>query len=236
MRSFAQRAREDEMMDAPGVTPAEFAACLSDLAKVNTVTRARPPTLDWLRRATRALPRGAEVSVLDVGYGQGDMLRAIHAWALKAGLRPRLTGVDLNPRSRPAAEAATDGRLGIRYLTGDVFDYAPAQPPDFIVSSMVAHHMTDAQVVAFIAWMERLARRGWFINDLHRHPLAFYGFKALSTAAGWHPFVRHDGPVSVARAFTRRDWRRLLAQAGVPRDAATIAWRMPFRICVGRLK
>jgi hypothetical protein len=96
--------------------------------------------------------------------------------------------------------------------------------------------MSNDQIVQFIRWMEATSRRGWFINDLHRHPVAFYGFQALSTVAGWHPFVRHDGPVSVARAFQRPDWERLLGEAGVPRDQITLDWRLPFRLCVGRIK
>lgn len=236
MRSFAQRSPETEMMDGADVPPDVLAGCLGDLARVNTVTFARPPTLAWLARATKALPRGQAFRLLDVGYGQGDMLRAIHRWATKAGLEPRLTGIDLSPFSAPAARAATDSSLRIDYLTGDVFEYAPVTPPDFVVSSLVTHHMSDEQVVAFIRWMEATTRRGWFINDLHRHPIAFYGFKAIAFLARWHPFVRHDGPVSVARAFQRRDWERLLAQAGVARDQISVDWRFPFRLCVGRIK
>jgi hypothetical protein len=236
MRSFAQRSPETEMMDAADVPPDVLAGCLGDLARVNTVTLARPPTLAWLARATKAMPRGEAFSLLDVGYGEGDMLRAIHRWATKAKLQPHLAGIDLSPSSAPAARAATDPAMGIDYLTGDVFEYAPARPLDFVVSSLVTHHMSDDQVVQFIRWMDVTCRRGWFINDLHRHPIAFYGFQAISTLAGWHPFVRHDGPVSVARAFQRPDWERLLARAGVPRAQVTVAWRFPFRLCVGRIR
>ncbi len=236
MRSFAQRSPETEMMDAVEVPPDVLAGCLGDLARVNTLTLARPPTLAWLSRATKSLARGAGFTLLDVGYGEGDMLRVIHRWAVKAKLTPHLAGIDLSPSSAPAARAATDPALNIEYLTGDVFEYAPAAPVDFVVSSLVTHHMTDDQVVQFIRWMEATTQRGWFINDLHRHPIAFYGFKIISTLAGWHPFVRHDGPVSVARAFQRADWERLLARAGVQRDQITLNWRFPFRLCVGHIK
>lgn len=236
MRRFAHRSAEAELMDDPDVAPGVFADCLADLARANTVTRARPPTLRWLGRATAGLRPGQSFSLLDVGYGQGDMLRAIHAWALRAGLRPRLIGIDLSPFSPAAARAATDPAAGIAYLAGDVFDHQPEARIDFVVSSLVAHHMTDDEIVRFIGWMEANAGRGWFVNDLHRHPLAFYGFKALSTAAGWHRFVRHDGPISVARSFRRADWERLLAAADVPRTRVTIEWRFPFRICVGRIR
>jgi len=236
MRSFAHRSAEAELMDAPDLSYEEFADCLADLAKVNTVTLARPPTLHWLAKATRGLARGQAFSLVDVGCGQGDMLRAVHRWAASAGLTPHLVGIDLSPWSAPAARAATEASAGIEYLVGDVFEYDPPEPIDFVISSLVTHHMTDDQVVGFIQWMERTVRRGWFINDLHRHPVAFYGFQALSTVAGWNRFVRHDGPVSVARAFVRADWERLLAASGAPRDQVSVDWRLPFRLCVGRIR
>jgi trans-aconitate methyltransferase len=236
MPSFAQRSCETEWMERPDVAEGELVDVLGDLAKVNALTLARPPTLAWLGAATKGLPRGGAFSLLDVGYGHGDMLRAIHAWATRRGLVPSLSGIDLTPSSRAAAEAATDPALGVRYFTGDVFDYAPDEGVDFVISSLVAHHMTDEVLVRFIGWMEANARRGWFINDLHRHPVAYYGFMALSTATGMHPMVRHDGLVSVTRAFTRSDWLRLLANAGTAADAVSIDWRFPFRICIGRIK
>lgn len=224
------------MMDADGVTAADFAACLHDLAQVNTLTMARPPTLRWLADATAGMAPGDGFTLLDVGYGEGDMLRAVHAWAVGKRLAPRLIGVDLNPLSRPAALAATVPALGIEYHTGDVFDFAPDEPVDFIISSLVTHHLTDSQVTRFLGWMEARARRGWFVNDLRRHWFAFYGFKALATVMRWHRFVRHDGPVSVARSFVPDDWARALPTAGIAADGVTIERVFPFRLCVGRVK
>ncbi len=234
MRSFAQRSTEAELMDDPAVDEATLRACLVDLATVNSWTLARPPTLKWLAEATRWLPKGAHFTLLDVGYGEGDMLRAIHAWATARGLRPDLSGVDLSPWSETAARAATPRTMAIDYKTGDVFDEAGRY--DLIVSSIVTHHMSDEMVVRFLRMMEERANFGWFVNDLHRHPIAYYGFKALSTLMRWHRFVRHDGPVSVARSFTVADWERLVAEAGLDRDTVTIKRVFPFRICVGRIK
>ena len=74
------------------------------------------------------------------------------------------------------------------------------------------------------------------IADLHRHPVPFHFFRALSWAARWHRFVRHDGPVSIARSFRREEWERILAAAGIPPGSAKIRWHIPFRLCVSRLK
>jgi hypothetical protein len=83
--------------------------------------------------------------------------------------------------------------------------------------------------------MERTARRGWFVNDLHRHPIPYHAFRLMARAAGWHRFVQHDGPVSIARSFRRADWRRLAAEAGLGPSSVEIRWHVPFRLCVGRL-
>lgn len=225
---FARRAAEPERMDADDLAEATYAALIADLARVNTITLARPPTLAWLARATAGRDR---FSLVDVGFGHGDMLRAVARWAGQAGKQAQLTGIDLNPRSAPVAAAASEG-LEIIWLTGDAA--ALAGQPDFIISSLVAHHMSDAELIGFIRWMDATAVRGWFINDLHRHWLAWAGFRLLAGLLRWHPIVRHDGALSVRRAFVRRDWDRLLAAAGV--SGASVRWYVPFRWGVGRLK
>ena len=87
-----------------------------------------------------------------------------------------------------------------------------------------------------MTWMERLARRGWFISDLHRHPVPYHLFRLLARAARWHRFVRHDGPVSIARSFRPEDWRTLAQAAGLDPAELEIRWHVPFRLTVGRIK
>ncbi len=230
--SFSARSEAAELMDTDCTDAADYARCLRDLAQVNTATLARRPTLAWLDRAMRRRPAGAAISVYDVAFGHGDMLRAVARWARRRGRPVQLRGVDLNPAAAATARAASPG-LALDLQTGDVLAATPSPAPDYIVSSLFTHHLTDAQVVAFLRWMERHAVHGWFVNDLHRHAVPYHGFRLLSRAMRWHRFVQHDGPVSIARAFTRPEWQRLLAEAGVPGD---VRWVFPFRLCVGRLR
>lgn len=233
MKGFATRAALVERIDDPSLPAADYAAAMADLARVNRLLLANRPTFGFLARATRGM---TGFRLLDVGSGHGDYLRAIARWARRRGLAAELAGIDLSPAATSAARAATPDTLGITFITGDIFDYVPPAPPDFVVSALFTHHLDDDAVTRFIAWMEAVAVRGWHINDLHRHPLAWAGFRLLSEIARWHPIVRHDGAVSVQRAFTRRDWLARLGAAGVPRHAADIAWYMPFRYCVERLR
>jgi SAM-dependent methyltransferase len=234
---FTERSKQDELMDSEPVGFEEFRACLSDLARVNRLTLAYRPTLaffDRLLPSGRGL--GRPIEVVDIGSGYGDMLRRIDAWALRCGVDVSLTGVDLNPWSRRCAAEATPPGRKINWVTADALSYDPPRGIDVVVSSLFTHHLPDSLVARFLGWMEAKARLGWFVNDLHRHPLPYHFFRHFAHLACLHRFVQHDGPVSIARAFTTSDWRRLLGEAGVPRDAAEIRWRIPFRLTVERLK
>ncbi len=232
MKSLAIRSLQDEQMDAPDLDPAIYARILTDLSQVNRLTMTAHPTLDFLKRATAGLHR---FRLLDVGFGQGDMLRAIARWAAKRGIEAELVGIDLNPGSAVVARAATPPELTIDYRTGDCRDLG-GQGFDFIFSSLVAHHMTHAQLIDFLRFMEAEARLGWLVNDLHRHGFAYAGFPLLARVMGWHRIVREDGTLSIARSYRPAEWPPLLAEAGIPAGAARIVRRFPFRLCVERLR
>nr|WP_047167423.1 methyltransferase domain-containing protein [Sphingomonas sp. Y57] len=237
MRSLGRPAQQQEQMDAADLAPATYVRVLTDLAQVNRWTFAARPTLDFVARAVKGRH---SFTLLDVGFGDGDLLRAIARWARRRGIRARLTGVDLNPRSAAIAAAATPRDLSIDYLTGDYRAHIEAAEAngsgfDLIVSSLVAHHMTPAELYDFLRVMDRHARIGWQINDLHRHRFAYLGFPLLARVMRWHRIVREDGRLSIARAFRPGEWRPVLAEAGIGPEAR-IRRRFPFRICVERLR
>jgi len=223
--NLAQRSQSPELMDNAYLDFEDYRNCLQDLARVNLVTMAYGPVLAWLSKVHSAF------SLLDVGCGYGDMLRRIR----KRHPQAALTGIDRNPWAIQAARAATPESAKIRYEAIDVFRYEPQQP-DYIISTQFVHHLSDLEAIAFVTWMERHAARGWFINDLHRHWCAYYGFRPLASAARWHRFVRHDGRVSIARSFRPTEWRDLLGSAGIAPGAARVSWFLPFRLCVARTR
>lgn len=227
--SLITRAQADELMDADDLPAETYAAVVADLARVNTVTLAARPTLAFLDRATR---HQKTLRLLDVGFGDGDMLRRIARWATKRGVTAELVGIDLNPRSEAAARAHTPPGLPVTWRTGDYADLA-GEGWDVVISSLVAHHMSRSQLVAFLRFMEAEAARGWLVNDLHRHGIAHAGFPLLATLARWHPIVRHDGTLSIARSYRPAEWPPLLAEAGIP--DARVFRAFPFRLCVERL-
>ena len=231
MDILAIRSRQEEQMDAPDLDPAIYERVLHDLARVNRWTFTAWPTLAFLRRA---MGKGGHFSLLDVGFGDGDILRAIARWARRHKISAKLVGVDINEKSLQAARSATPAALAIDYRKGDYLD----QPErfDFIISSQVTHHMTDAQLMTFLRHMEANARLGWLICDLHRHRFAYRGFPLLARLMRVHRIVREDGQLSIARAFRPHDWRELLPRAGIKLEDVRIVRRFAFRLCVERIR
>jgi 2-polyprenyl-3-methyl-5-hydroxy-6-metoxy-1,4-benzoquinol methylase len=208
----------------------DFRDCLRSLEKINRWLLGYRPTLAWLKR----LPLGLcdPIHIVDVGSGGGDLLRQIALWARRREIPVQLTGIDLNPYAARAAAESTPTGLGITWVTGDAMAYWPDKPIDIIVSSLMAHHLEDKEIVTLLRWMETTARLGWFINDLERAEWSCRMFGWVR----WHPIVRHDGPVSFRRAFRKEDWARFLAEAEVPREVVTVERWRPGRLCVGRRK
>ena len=212
----------------------DFRGCLRSLEQVNRWLLGYRPTLAWLKRLPRAPHE--PVHIVDVGSGGGDLLRQIAGWVRRQGIAVQLTGIDLNPYATRAAAESTPAELGITWVTGDALLYRPENPVHIVASSLTAHHLEDEEVVALLRWMETTAQVGWFLNDLERSERTSRLFAWLAGLAGWHRFVRHDGPVSFRRAFRKEDWVRLLVAADVPRQAVTLEHWRPGRLCVGRWK
>lgn len=234
--SFRVRAQLSEWMDGP-CSHSDLRACLCDLAKVNRITRAYRPTLRWLEYAVRRSRNRSPFHIVDVGCGGGDMLRRIEDWAAHKRIAVQLTGIDSNPLAIRIAREFTPADSKIQWLAGtmNVINTA-SNPIDFVISSLFTHHLPDDQIVRFLTWMERVARRGWFINDLRRSRISCLGFGMMATAVRWHRFVRHDGPVSIRRAFLRTEWEQYAAASGLVTGSIRIDAHWPARLCVARLK
>ncbi|MDP9128156.1 MAG: methyltransferase domain-containing protein [Pseudomonadota bacterium] len=235
--SFRERSQQPELMDTEPVGFTEFHDCLLSLSTINRWTLAYRPTLAWFGTVTRNRRQGGVVqsrpiSVFDIGSGGGDMLRSLKVWAQGRGLQVDLLGIDLNPWSKKSAELTAEPDASVRFETADCMAIDPDRRADFIISSLFTHHLSDQELVSFVQWMDRHATSGWFINDLHRHPVPYYFIKYAVRLLFSNRLIRHDAPLSVARAFTAAHWRDILSRAGVAPERAHIFWAFPFRYCV----
>jgi SAM-dependent methyltransferase len=230
---FRRRSRALEWLDTASPTREERAAYLESLAWFNGVMLGHRPVLTWLAKAGRGA-RGP-LTLIDVGCGYGDLLRAIRRWANRRGIAMRLIGVDIEPDTVAIARDATPASDDIAYLVADVFNLKPAVRVDLIVSSLVAHHLDGERMPAFLRWMETTARRGWMIADLDRHPFSYHAIGLVGRLLRIHPLVVKDGQTSVMRSLSAQDWRPVIAAAGIEPQAVQIKWFL-YRLAVSRLK
>ena len=233
---FRRRAHLVEWMDEP-CTRAQLRGCLRGLATTNRWTLAYRPVLHWLDIIRNSLPANAQpLRILDVASGYGDGLRRIERWANARRIAVELTGLDVNPDATAIAAEATPAASRIQWVTADIFRYIPPQPVHLVTSSLFTHHLSDAEIVRFLQWMEQHAALGWFINDLSRASVPYHLFRVFAKLMRLHPFVQHDGPVSIARSFVPEEWRALCAAAGLAERDVLIQSFKPARLCVARRK
>ena len=233
---FSTRSELTEIMDGP-CSREELRDCLRGLARTNRLTLAYRPLLHWLNAVTGgpgALPR--PLRILDAGCGYGDSLRRIERWAQQRGIAVELTGLDLNPDATAIASDASPAGSAIQWINADVLAYTPREPVHLVVSSLFTHHLRDNEIVQFLRWMEANAQTGWFINDLSRAAIPYHFFRVFSKLIGLHPFVQHDGPISIARSFVAQDWQDLCVAAGLWPHEVEIRSFKPARLCVARQK
>jgi trans-aconitate methyltransferase len=233
---FSRRAQLVELMDEP-CSREDLRGCLRDIAWTNRLTFAYRPLLLWLNTVNASFsPTIGPLRILDVGCGFGDGLRRIEQWARARSIAVDLVGIDLNPDATVIAAEASPAWSRIQWITSNVFAYSPPKPPHLVVSSLFTHHLAEDEIVLFLQWMERHAEFGWFINDLSRAAIPYHFFRLFSKLAGLHPFVKYDGPVSIARSFVPGEWQRMCAMAGLGDCDVRIQSFKPARLCVERRK
>ena len=141
----------------------------------------------------------------------------------------------MNPQVVEIARGATGANDEIEYQVSEIYEFKPNYAIDFITSSLVTHHLSDAAIVWFLRWMEDTARRGWVIYDLQRSVVPFYFIALAGVLMRLHPVVVYDGRISVARSLTRGEWNTLIGRAGIASDAVQLRWFL-FRFVIGRLR
>jgi len=205
-----------ELLDGTLDDPAALDANLRDLARLNRLLGAAGLS----RRCLGRLAAGADaLTLLDVGVGGGDVARALMAGARRDGLGLTVTAVDSRREVLDAAVRVDPELARLPGLTLAVADGRALPWPDgaFDVahSSLVLHHLEPVDAVAFLRELGRVARRGIVVNDLARGRHLWLGAWLLTRLVGRGRLTRHDGPLSVRRAYTLDETRQLMRRAGL---------------------
>lgn len=227
MPDFTQRSYQPELLDRDDIPFEDIRRNMQELNVINTWLGGHGITISGLKALLHhAASSGQPLTICEIGCGGGDNLRAISQWLQKRKINASFTGIDINPHCIAHAKATS----GLQQALWMVSDYRQAvfeQKPDIIFSSLFCHHFTEDQLAFMLRWMQSNARLGFFVNDLHRHRLAYYSIKLLTRLFSRSYLVKNDAPLSVRRGFTGKELKSLMQQAGI--ENCSIEWKWAFR-------
>jgi 2-polyprenyl-3-methyl-5-hydroxy-6-metoxy-1,4-benzoquinol methylase len=215
--NFSKRATDPEFMDTEPLDPATTASLLGTLERVNRWLGGVRATLAHLQRFSRTWKPGEHIRFIDWGTGGADLPRAVVRWGRAHGFAFEVVGVDNNRAVLDYARQACQDYPEIQLIQSDIETFpAPLHSFDYALSSLFLHHLRDEQIVGLLKRSDELTGRGIIMNDLKRDLRAWMWIWALTRLGQAHSIVQHDGPLSVKRAFTRKELEKLALQAGLP--------------------
>jgi len=230
MPDFSIRSILPEKMDQPDVPEAETRQALRELEVINKFLGGYHVILNALNRLEW---NNQPVTIMDLGCGGGDMLRAIAVQSAKRNRKVKLIGVDWNPVMTAYATEKSKQFSNITYRTLSVFDDALAnENADITMNSLFSHHFNNAELVELIKKMYRLSSKAVIINDIHRHWFAYYSIKAITSIFSKTFLVKFDAPLSVARSLTRKEWEVILQAAGVNNFRLRWMWAWRWQLII----
>ena len=198
---------------------------------INKYTYYYTPILNAVKAAWKKHKKKSKepIRILDIGFGNGDVLRKISDWSKKNKIPVILTGVDINPWSEKSARIMTPKKTNIRFLITDVFNHRPRKKHDLIISTQMLHHLSDEKIVKLIKWMTKNSNIGWFVLDLHRHLIPYYFVKYAFKIVKLNKMMQHDAITSFSKAFTSNDWKNYLNKSKINLKKVSIKWHVSFR-------
>jgi SAM-dependent methyltransferase len=220
---YSFRSYLPELLDGNEVPAADIRRNLYELEIINRHLGGHAITLNGFYQLTK---NQQKIQVCEIGCGGGDNMKVIENKF--SGKIPDLTflGVDINPDCISVAENLK-WQSPIRFLVDDYKKVRFESRPDIIFCSLFCHHFDESSLIEMFRWMHENSRLGFFINDLHRHPLAYHSIRILTLLFSKSYLVKHDAPLSVLRGFKKKELDALLIRAGITQFS--IHWKWAFR-------
>ena len=230
MINLSTRSAKKELLDNEHIPFADIRQNMKELNTVNRYLGGHQITISGIKKLMPKPTTGKPVTICEIGCGGGDNLNAIEAYYRKKNIPLSFIGIDIKPQCISFAKEQYP-LLHAEWITSDykkvVFH---DNKPDIIFSSLFCHHFTDEELKDMLLWMNRNASKGFLINDLHRHPLAYYSIKWITRLFSRSYLVKNDAPLSVARGFIKKEWRKIFDAVGIRH--VSIHWKWAFRYLI----
>ncbi len=221
-----QRRSDEEIMDDLGMDGNELIDSLDHIARINQWLGGNRLTLDGLEKLLENHPRSKELSIVDLGCGNGDMLRTISRFGKRKGYVFKLLGVDANQTTIDYAIKLSEEYPEITYIQQNVLspDFQKLKY-DIALCTLFLHHFEDLTALKFVKAMVENASIGVVVNDLHRHAMAWYLFNLITLGMN-NKMARQDGLLSILKGFKKKDLEQFAHKI---EHKSTIHWRWAFR-------
>lgn len=227
MADFSNRNRDPELMDGCGVDENTLRKVLNDLNRTNSLLGGNRITVNGVERLILEYHQ-VSYTILDMGCGNGSMLRQIVKLGKRLGVTIDAIGIDLSEKGLDIAKAASGDFPEIRYLKRDILALAPDDLQcDILLCTLTMHHFYDENIPVFLRQFTKLARIGVVINDLQRSPIAYRLFKGFSAIFIRTKIAKHDGLISIRSGFTKAELERFAKD--LPSVEHEIQWKWAFR-------
>ena len=228
---FSVRSYQKELLDRDDIPFADIKQNMKELDFINAKLGGHKITLEGIKSMIKRMKKTSNgnnqrLSILEIGCGGGDNLRVIKKYCEKRNINVQLSGVDINPHCIEFARSRKENE-GIEFISSDYKLIDPIPQPDIIFNSLFCHHFTDNEMTEILTWMKQHSTVGFFINDLHRHPLAYYSIKWLTGMFSKSYMVKNDAPLSVLRGFKRGELETFNVQCSILN--AQLKWKWAFR-------
>jgi 2-polyprenyl-3-methyl-5-hydroxy-6-metoxy-1,4-benzoquinol methylase len=221
------RSDAPEVMDDFSMEGEVLKDALNKIASINTLLGGNKVTLQGVKTLIKHMPHAQEISILDVGCGNGDMLRTLADYARRHSLTFKLHGIDANDFTIRHAADLTANYPEISYSTENILDYSLADRYDIILCTLTLHHFKDPELLELVNYFKTTSRLGFVVNDLHRSALAYYLFQVICALFRLNEMSREDGLVSILRGFKEHDLRAYAA--ALKFKSYSIKWKWAFR-------
>lgn len=231
MISFKERSGQTELIDSPDIPGKLFHKNLGELDILNRYLGGHSISLEGIKQLI--VDRQKVYHIVDLGCGSGDVLKYIARWARSNQFKVKLTGVDKNSDAIKYLINACSDYPEINGLVSDYKDYLKTDPKiDIVHCSLFCHHFDNHELLELFGYLKSYSRYGFVINDLQRSSIAYYSVWLLTRLLNGTVLSKHDGPISVLRAFTKDDLEKLLHKADLNEFAIKWCWAFRYLVVV----
>lgn len=227
--SNTYRSNESEIMDDFGLQGTEMKTLLTDLRIVNKWLGGTNITIQGIEKVL-SISNQTKITILDVGCGDGEMLRECANYALQNGLNFNLIGIDANSFIIEEAKKRSKSFNNITFHNVDVFKLDETKIEyDIALCTLFLHHFDNEKIISLLNVLLDKAKMGVIINDLQRSRIAFNLFKFFSLLFLKTNIAKHDGLVSVARGFKRKELEDLSSKIIKSKSFISLKWAFRYQ-------